>query len=260
MAYVDLSIEKQVATVLLNDPNSRNAMSKEMQQDFIKVVASLKGRRDLRLVVLTGAGKAFSAGGDLQMLKQKASMTKEDNARVMKEFYDSFLSLRKLNVPLLAALNGHAIGAGLCLACACDIRIIAEESMLGFTFAKLGLYPGMASTYFLRRLVGLSRATDLLLTGRLFPAKEALSMGLASTVVPSHSFSSSVQETTDNVLQGSPLVQQALLKTLRYDSSETLDEALQREALEQAVSYATKDFLEGVTAVQEKRQPCFEGV
>jgi enoyl-CoA hydratase/carnithine racemase len=245
-----------VATLTLNDEANLNAMSDEMAQEFSAAVNALKGNKSLRAVILTGAGKAFSAGGHLSMLEAKREKSAEENRIGMLEFYNSFLCMRDLNVPLIAAINGTAVGAGLCVACACDFRVASDSTKLGFTFLKLGLHPGMGATYFVPRIVGASVATELLVTGRVINADDALRIGIVSRVVPSADVVKTARAIADEILTCGPLATAQLLQTMRGDPGE-LKSALEREALCQSVNYAGAEFAEGVCAVKEKRSPSF---
>ncbi len=257
MALVTRSVDsKGIATLTLNDEGNLNAMSDEMAREFSSAVASLRNDKRVRVVILTGAGKAFSAGGHLAMLDAKRAVSGEANRIAMKAFYDSFLCILELQVPLIAALNGAAIGAGLCLACACDVRIASVEAKLGFTFLKLGLHPGMGATFLVPRIVGRSVATELLLTSRVIGAAEALQIGLVSRVGPKDAVLQEAQSVAEEILSCGPEASTQLLETMRGDMSE-LPRALEREALCQSINYAGNEFAEGLSAVKEKRLPNF---
>ncbi|MEW6283246.1 MAG: enoyl-CoA hydratase/isomerase family protein, partial [Candidatus Eremiobacterota bacterium] len=161
----------EVGQILLNDPDRLNAMGEEMAGAMRALVDELRGHRP-RVLVLTGAGRAFSAGGDLEMLERKRATGVERNRPLMLEFYASYLGLLELEVPLVAAVNGHAVGAGAVLACACDVRLADPAARFAFPFARLGLHPGMGATWFVPRVAG-AAATELLLTGRMIGAEEA---------------------------------------------------------------------------------------
>src|SRR5262249_10307005 len=156
---------------LLDDPEARNAMGEEMAAQFLRAAGELKNDRSVRVVVLTGRGRAFSGGGNLDMLETKTRIAKEENQRLMREVYRSFISILEIDVPVIAAVNGHAIGAGLCLALACDLRIASADAKLGLNFVHLGLHPGMGATYFVPRLVGDARAAELLYSGATISAE-----------------------------------------------------------------------------------------
>ena len=181
--------EEGVATLTFNDPDHRNAMTQAMGEAFRDKVEAMVGDPELRALVITGGGSAFSAGGDLDMIADRASEAHAGNARdsvgaFMRSFYELFLSVRSLPFPTLAAINGHAIGAGLCVALACDIRYIAKEAKVGLNFTKLGLHPGMGATWTLPRLVGPAHAAELLYTSRILDGTRAEEIGLANCCLP----------------------------------------------------------------------------
>lgn len=257
MALVLQTIDSNgIATLTLNDEANLNAMSDEMAQEFAATVSSLRGNKGLRAIILTGAGKAFSAGGHLSMLEAKRTKTPEENRTGMLAFYNSFLCMRDLNIPLIAAINGAAVGAGLCVACACDFRVASETTKLGFTFLKLGLHPGMGATYFVPRIVGPSMATELLVTGRVISADEAARIGIVSRVCKVTEVLQEAHSIASEILNCGPDATSQLLQTMRGESTE-LTRALAREALCQSVNYASEEFAEGVASVKDKRSPNF---
>jgi len=245
-----------IATLTLNDEANLNAMSEEMASEFSACVKSLKSANNVRAVILTGAGKSFSAGGHLAMLDRKRSLSAEQNRAGMLAFYDSFLSILSLNIPIIAALQGAAVGAGLCLACACDIRIASNDTKLGFTFLKLGLHPGMGGTFLVPRVVGRSVATELLLTGRIISADEGLRIGLVSKLSTRETLLDDARTIAREILSCGPEASKQLLETMRSDLL-GLPAALAREAQCQSVNYAGAEFAEGLAAVREKRAAKF---
>lgn len=246
-----------IGTITLSDPSSRNAMTEEMAVEFAQLVSDLSPQtRTLRALILTGAGPAFSSGGNLEMLEQKRRLSGEENRLRMLTFYRSFLGIRTLGVPLIAAINGHAIGAGLCIACACDMRIASHEATLGVPFARLGLYPGMGSTYLISAIVGHAKAAELLLTGRLITGKEALAIGLVSESVEPEEVLPRARAVAAEIASAGPATIRHLVATLRRPPA-TLDDALMQEAAAQAISYASEEFEEGLTSAREKRPPVF---
>lgn len=258
MALVEFEeVAPLIGKITLNDPDNLNAMSEEMAAEFNLLITTLKQRpEELRVLILTGAGRAFSAGGHLEMLEKKSTLTKEENRQRMLKFYSSFLGILSLGVPVIAALNGHAVGAGLCLATACDIRIAAKDAKLGFTFVKLGLFPGMGATYFLPRVIGTASARELMLTGRVIAADEAHRIGLTSKVVEREQLMPTVMQVAQEILSSGPSSVRLLLETLR-GGSEALQAALDCEAAMQAESYASTEFKEGIRAAIEKRPARF---
>lgn len=247
-----------VVTLTLNDPANLNAMSDEMAAEFAAAVESLRLLdAKPRAIIVTGAGNAFSAGGHLEMLQRKSTMRPEANYLAMKGFYGSFLSIRTLDIPTIAAINGAAIGAGLCVACACDIRIASSRAKFGFTFTKLGLHPGMGATYFVKKCVGDARAAELLLTARVIDADEALRMGLISSSVAPEELRDIAVRTAAEIAECGPLATTQLVQSLRFIDSSPVEQALEREATMQALSYASEEFKEGISALREKRKPRF---
>jgi enoyl-CoA hydratase/carnithine racemase len=258
MSTVNLSYPNpHTAIITLDDQAQLNAMSEKMADDFTATVDSIRPKADsLRAIILTGAGKAFSAGGDLQMLLGKTKLSAEENRQRMLKFYNSFLCILELQVPVIAAINGAAIGAGLCVACAADIRIASNNAKFGFTFTKLGLHPGMGATFFVPKVTSPSVASQLLLTGRIIDANEAFRVGLISEVTEPNTLIDSANKIVEELTNtGKESVRQLLLG-LR-DAPKTLAEALTRESNNQAINYAGSEFLEGVTATIEKRKAKF---
>ena len=159
-----------VAALTLDNPDQRNAMSDEMTDSWIRAVDELATDRTVRAVVVTGSGSAFCSGGNTSWIASEPDASVDDLRERMMPFYRAWLSIRKLEVPTIAAVNGPAIGAGLCLALACDIRYAAAGARLGAPFVKLGMHAGMAGTWLLPHVVGEAHARDLLLTGRVVDA------------------------------------------------------------------------------------------
>ncbi len=251
MPLVTLTFETpEVGIITLNDESNLNAMSNEMAREFRGVIDLLRTNHALRALVITGAGKAFSAGGHLDMLDEKRSVSGEENRQGMLAFYSSFLSILELNVPLIAAINGVAVGAGLCVACACDIRVSASEAKLGFTFLKLGLHPGMGATFLVSRVLGPSAASELLLTGRMISAEEALRIGLVSRLAPAQEVARTAIAIAQEIASNPPEATRQLLETIRGDLH-GLGRALEREALCQSINYSSQEF---AAALQRARQ------
>ena len=243
--------------ITLNNPDHLNAMGEDMAEEFSTMIDDLAAKKgNYRSIILTGAGRAFSAGGNLDMLEKKTEYSAEKNKELMEKFYYSFLKILDLNIPIIAAINGHAIGAGLCVASACDIRVSVESAKLGFTFTKLGLHPGMGATHFLPKVVGYPMASELMLTGRVIKAPEAGRIGLVSQVVKDGEAMAAAEAIAEEINSCGPEVTQQLLNTLRKGST-SMQSALENEANCQAVNYASEEFKEGISAIKEKRAPNF---
>eukprot|EP00962_Isochrysis_galbana_P007868 scaffold2133_cov135-Isochrysis_galbana.AAC.3 len=173
----------KVAVLRLNRPASLNAMTAEMGDAFAEAVGQLSADTDeVGTVVVTGAGTAFSAGGDMSFLHARGRDSPWRNMQVMRRFYERFLCVRKLPVPVIAAINGPAVGAGLCLALACDVRVASPAAKMGVTFVGLGLHPGMGCTHFLPQTVGPQVAARMMLTGEMVGGAQALREGLVAAL------------------------------------------------------------------------------
>jgi len=169
MSFQHILFEQQagIATITFNQPETRNAMTPEMGNELGRAIERIRTDSSVRVVVVTGSGKSFCAGGNLHMIARDTGV-REGGPTIgasPRDFYNRFLAIREVPVPTIAALNGHAIGAGFCFALACDLRIAAEDAKMGMTFARLGIHPGMGATYFLTRLIGSARACELFFHG-----------------------------------------------------------------------------------------------
>lgn len=247
-----------VALLVLDLPELRNAMSDEMTQSWVRAIDHLASDPEVRAVVVTGEGSAFSAGGNTAWIASEPDATVDRLRSRMLPFYRAWLSIRRLEVPTIAAINGPAIGAGLAMALACDIRYAARGARMGVPFVRLGLHPGMATTYLLPDVVGPAAARDLLLTGRLVDADEALGLGLVSRVLDPEGFRDQVLATAAEVAAAAPIASK-LTKTALARGHASIDACLDWEALAQPVTLATADLQEGIRAAQEKRAPAFQG-
>ena len=252
-----------VKILTLNSPSNLNAMTVAMGDAVEEAVATLQplSPSELKAVVLTGEGRAFSAGGDLAFLEARRVDTPTSNAITMRKFYSRFLTaIKSLPVPVVACLNGPAIGAGLCFAMGADIRVTHDEAKLGFTFVGLGLHPGMGGTHTIATVCGAQAASRMLLTGDVISGAEAASMGLVAASLPDAAAAhEEALGICRRIAKQSPLAVRATVATLRQANDFGLDAALQREADAQAQSYASADYAEGLAALREKRKPVFEG-
>ncbi len=249
-----------IVVLTLNDPERRNAMTEDMGDAIAAAFDDLSDDDAARVVVLTGAPPAFSAGGDLDMLEELGRRARDegfDAAPFMREFYARFLAVRRSPVPVVAAVNGHAVGAGLCVALACDLRIVATEAKLGLNFARLGLHPGMGGSWLLPRALGVQRGAELLYTGRLASGSDFARWGAALEERPADEVLPAALELAGEIAASSPTVVRQLRATLAASPTSTLDDQLAREASAQAVNYASDEFVEGLTAVRERRAPRF---
>lgn len=249
----------EIVSIFLNNPASKNSMTWKMGEEFYSVIEKISKQKVLpRAVLLSGRNDVFCAGGDLNLLRSFSEKSVSQNRRDMRKFYSFFLSVRNLQVPVIAALNGHAIGAGLSLAFACDLRIFANEGKYSFNFVRLGIHPGMGSSYLAPELLGKSLGGRLLLTGETFSGIDANNWGLGVTSVPKSEVLDKALEFAKYMAAGAPLALQELKKNLYQWKA--LDKALKKEAASQARNFVSQDFRETLTSVQEKRNPVFLGI
>lgn len=254
MAEVEVSREGGVQTITLNRPDKLNAFTRELHEQ-LHAALEQAGDPDVRAVVITGAGRGFSAGQDLGAFGEAGDVA----AMLRATYHRTVLAIRALEKPVLAAVNGVCAGAGLSLACACDIRLASDAAFFVPGFVGIGLVPDSGGTYFVQRLLGTPRAFEWMTSNRRLTAAEAHAWGLVSEVVEVAAFASRVAERAAE-LAAAPT--HAIAETKRlYDlaATATLEEQLEREAEAQAAAARTDDFREGVAAFSEKRAPEFRG-
>jgi enoyl-CoA hydratase len=245
--------------VTLDLPDRRNAMSEAMTASWDAVMRQLRREQDLRVVVVTGRGRAFCAGGDFSWIGAKPGASVPELRERMIAFYGTWLSVRDLEVPTVAAVNGAAIGAGLAIALACDVRVVAEDARLAAPFTALGLHPGMATTWLIRRAAGDTVARDMLLTGRAFTGAEGVACGLMSRAVPAAEVVETALTVARTVAGAAPVATRLTKAALGSGGPETFESALAWEAIAQPVTLAMEDLQEGLAAAQDKRAPRFTG-
>lgn len=255
-----LSHEGPITRLTLNVPDQLNAMTPAMGAEIRDAVPLINDRAETRVVVVRGAGRAFSAGGSLRSIQEEVSEDANAGPGLGggANFYRLYLSVRDLASPSIAAINGHAIGAGLCFALGCDMRVIRTGARVGMTFVKLGIHPGMAATWTLPRLIGPARAAELLYSGRLVDAATAVEWGIASREAD-EDFDRVVEDLALEIAAAGPIAVKATKRTVRGTFERSIDEALDLESAEQEVTFRTADAREGVQALTERRSPRFTG-
>lgn len=247
----------QIEVLYLNNPQTKNSMTWEMGEEFYEAIQSLKKRDTFpRCLIITGKNDIFSSGGNLDLLKSFASKTYEQNKRDMFKFYNFFLSIRTLSFPVIAAVNGHAVGAAFSLALASDLRVLTSEAKYSFNFVKLGIHPGMGSSFIVKELFGVDKANQLLFMAESITGSEAYKMGLCYDSVPQNDVVRRAIEIAISITESGPLALRLLKEnTYNFDS---LQDALKKEAEAQAKNFQTKDFLESIKAIEEKRKADFK--
>lgn len=191
--YVKTSFVDDIGVIIMSDPKRLNALTCEMGKEFTESVYQMREAAEeqrIRACILMGEGESFSAGGDLKWLRQRHKSSAYANNLTMLNFYESFLCIRKIPVPTVAAIHGSAIGAGAALTLACDIRIASPNSKIGFTFVKIGIHPGMGSSILLPKVVGQGMATSILLKGNILNGLQAKDAGLVTEIVEDVRFQS----------------------------------------------------------------------
>jgi enoyl-CoA hydratase/carnithine racemase len=252
-------VADETATITLNRPSKMNAYTAEMGIEIVEAMRRADEDRAVRVIVLTGAGRAFCAGADISMFAGNIQARESGGTAKSVERREGMTSypavMRGLSKPSIVAINGFALGIGATMTLPCDIRIMAEEAKLGFIFSRVGLMTELGSSYFLPRLVGVSRATEMLLTGRHYTAAECLAMGLVSRVVPATNLMAKARELAAEIVQGSPLSLSLTRHAIYNGLNGTVDNALEFEGLALERCYASAEHKEYVSAFMEKRKP-----
>ena len=261
-----LTIEKRghVAILTLNRPDAMNALGMPGDGDQIQAVCEeINADADVRCVVLTGAGRAFSAGGDVKAMKAREGAFGGSGVQIRdgyrRNIHRVVRSIYGLEVPSIAAINGAAIGLGMDVACMTDIRIAADTAKMGVTFLKLGLIPGDGGAWLLPRTIGMSRAAEMLFTGDVIDAKTAAEWGLVSRVVPAADLLAEAVALAERIAQQPPHALRLAKTLLKQGQNASYDTLMEMSAAAQAISHLTEDHMEGVDAILEKRAPVFKG-
>ena len=249
-----------VLRITLNRPDSLNAFTRQLHGELAEALRAAERDAEARVLVITGAGRAFCAGQDLKEARQAGQDDQPRLSGLLRTHYNVLIKrLRSLDKPVIAAVNGVAAGAGLGMALACDLRIASSGATFVSAFSAIGLVPDSGTFYHLPRLVGWAKAMELMLTSERVDADEALRLGLVNRVLPAEAFESGVRELAERLASGPTLAYGLIKRGLNRSLSADLDTVLEMEAQYQAVAGQSYDFREGVTAFLEKRKPRFEG-
>ncbi|MBS1120893.1 MAG: Enoyl-CoA hydratase/isomerase [Deltaproteobacteria bacterium] len=250
--------QEHVGVLTLDRPDNRNSMTPELLDAFTAASTAARADRELRCLVVTGNGSSFSAGADFKSTLQRADDRSAPSDRSF-AMYAPFLSLLDLEVPVIGALNGHAVGGGFGLSLMCDLRIGAEGAKYGANFVKLGLAPGMAISYLLPRLIGMARASELLLTGRLVDGREAERLGILNRAVAASEVLAEAMAMARAIADNAPLAVRETKRAIHRGLELHIRDAARAEAYAQAESLVTDDAREGIAALLAKRPPKFTG-
>ncbi len=252
-------VKNGVVTITLNRPEVLNAVNAELLEEVRLALEEARYDNEVAAVIVTGAGRAFSAGGDVKTMPERLKIKPAQRREGLRKSSRMVIAFQQIEKPVIAAVNGAAVGAGCSMVMACDIRIASEKAKFGLVFVKRGLHPDMGGSYFLPRIVGTARACEMIFTGKIIDAREADRIGLVNRVVPHENVMSEARELAEELARG-PAVAIGMSKTAIYKGLESdLEAALDYEAFAQAICSQTEDAKEGVQSFLENRDPVFRG-
>jgi 2-(1,2-epoxy-1,2-dihydrophenyl)acetyl-CoA isomerase len=261
VAKIKLEIEEKVAKIVLNDGDNYNPLNQEMAKELLDILEQLRNNENIRCLIITGSGKAFSAGGDIKAFKESIEIGKPGEAmdELLKDLYKIALILRQYPKPVVAAVNGWAVGAGMNLALSCDLVIASNKAKFKQSFAKLALIPGFAGTILLSRQLTWQQATEMAFFGDTYTAEDMANLGLVNEIVEPERLLIRANEMASKLASG-PTLTYARTKKLFFDAlSGPLVDHLENERQMQIKSAETQDFKIGVFAINDKKEPEFIG-
>jgi 2-(1,2-epoxy-1,2-dihydrophenyl)acetyl-CoA isomerase len=254
-------VKDGIATLTLNRPERLNALGDTLRDDLHDAIVKSSVDPEVRVIVVTGAGKGFCAGGDVKAMNENREAGRERPIldKVAPSRDRTLLAMQDAPQPIIAAVNGAAAGAGMNLALACDIRIASSAARFAQAFVRRGLHPDWGGTYFLPRIVGMAKAAEMIFTGDLIDADEALRLGIVSRVVAPEELMPAVHELARKIAAGPPVAIRLARRALYHNAECDLRQALEFETFAQNVCQDTEDAREGIRAFVEKRAPVFRG-
>lgn len=254
--FILVEQQKNVLIVRLNAPEKRNALIVEMRQELLHALEQAEQNENVRCIVLTGKGKAFSAGGDLSSLKELKPL---EGRKRLQSSHPLIMKLLEIEKPIIAAVNGAAAGAGFSLTLLCDLIIASEQAFFVQSFVNVGLIPDFAALHFLPALVGVHKAKELMFLGEKISAAEAQQIGIVNRVVPADSLLNEAITLAEKLAEKAPISIGLTKKIMNQHLNRDVKVLLELEAQGQEICFQTEDFQEGARAFFEKRQPRFRG-
>jgi enoyl-CoA hydratase len=258
MTYATIIVERRggIGYLTLNRPKVFNAISAQMIREMKEAIDGLNQDLSVGVVIITGAGKAFQSGADIQELSRMSPL---DILRWNQGVVENLEALEKMRHPVIAAINGYALGGGLELALACTLRVAAESAKLGVPEVKIGILPGAGGTQRLPRLIGKGLAAEIILTGEPIDAQEAYRIGLVNQVVPDDQIMAAAEALARKILENAPIAVALAKDAIEVGKNLPLDGAIQYAQKNCITCFATEDMKEGTAAFLEKRKPQFKG-
>lgn len=254
-------MEGHVLTLTMNRPSRLNALNTSLRQQLLEKIAQAATNPEVRVLMITGAGRAFCSGGDVKdMNERKSKGGGGEFSKDLPPVRDQILKLlREMPKPVLAVVNGPAVGAGMGLVMGADLRIAAEDAYFGQVFVKRGLHPDWGGTYFLPKIMGTARAAEMIFSGDMISAKQALDWGLLNKVVPGAELQQAAKDWALQLAKGPPIAIGLAKRGLYRNMESDLFSALEYESYAQTTCWGTEDAAEGLKAFMEKREPDFKG-
>ena len=261
MEYKNILVDEKdhILTVTLNRPKQMNAMTVEADEEIIELFQGLEDQNDVRAVILTGAGKAFCTGADMSFLDVLGEGSLDEVRGSLQKVINMALIFNKLEKPIIAAINGYALGQGLNMALACDLRIASDNAVLGEEFINMALFPDLGGAFTMQHILGPAKAKEMTFTGNRINAQEAEKIGLVNNVVPADSLMDEAYKLAETLASKSPLAMAVSKRAFNLALRGALENTINFEASLQSTLAASYDHKEAVSAFLEKRKPVFKG-